>query len=100
MLEPIDRTARLIADLRPMCDDRDVREYQRDRCGRLVEHDLDALDSRIFHDVVGDLRGDGLDEIARRSPDDRLRPLRQLAVVQVSGQIVRRRGGRQVHPHA
>ena len=71
-----------------MCDDGDVRKNQRNRCRRFVDNNLDALDSRIFHDVVGDLSGDGLDEIARRAGDDRCGGFRQLAVVEGLRQVV------------
>ena len=63
-----------------------------------MHHHLDGVHPLVGHDVVGDLRGHRLDQIARRTRHDVGGPLRQPAVVEGVGEIVTGRRGREVDP--
>jgi hypothetical protein len=63
-----------------------------------VHHHLDGVHPLVGHDVVGDLPGHRLDQVARRTRHDVGGTLRQPAVVESVGQIVTCRRGREVGP--
>ena len=91
--------AQTILELRQAAgDDGYVAKSQRDRCLGLVHDDFDGVNPGIGHHVLGDLRGDGLDEVARRTADDIGCPLGQYAVVEGVGQVVAGGRGGEVDP--
>ena len=64
-----------------------------------MHHNLDGVDPFVGHHVLGDLAGDGLDQVAWRPGDDLGGALRQPAVVEGVGKVVAGGRGGEVDPH-
>src|SRR5579884_2617980 len=88
--------SRLRSSAPPDQGDRDVGERVRQGGVRFVHGDLYGLYALVCQHVVGDPRGDGLDQVARISGDDLRSSLNQRGVIQGPGELVGGRGGTQV----